>query len=208
LQLRLNKTSKKRKLAPKTGGHFFRVRTDYQDASNDVFFIVSGAVHVKLQSVSGREVLLREINAGDFFGELAAIDNQPRSAGIIAVTDVTVARMPASVFRTAVHSHPDVCDQLLALLASQIRMLANRVNEFTTLDARHRIYAELLRLSRPETERPGRAVVSPPPVTRRSRRALASVVRAVRADGPRPNDDAPEVQRRAVTVPFNLSDTL
>src|SRR5499427_5218358 len=64
---------------------------DYQDASNDVFFIVSGAVHVKLQSVSGREVLLREIDAGDFFGELAAIDNQPRSAGIIAVTDVTVA---------------------------------------------------------------------------------------------------------------------
>ena len=61
---------------------------DYQDASNDVFFIVSGAVRVKLQSVSGREVLLREINAGDFFGELAAIDNQPRSAGIIAVTDV------------------------------------------------------------------------------------------------------------------------
>jgi CRP-like cAMP-binding protein len=137
---------------------------DYQDDSNDVFFIVSGAVHVKLQSVSGREVLLREINAGDFFGELAAIDKQPRSAGIIAVTDVTVARMPSSVFRTAVHSHPDVCNQLLALLASQIRMLANRVNEFTTLDARHRIYAELLRLSRPETERPGRAMVSPPPV--------------------------------------------
>jgi CRP/FNR family transcriptional regulator, cyclic AMP receptor protein len=137
---------------------------DYQDASNDVFFIVSGAVHVKLQSVSGREVLLREINAGEFFGELAAIDKQPRSAGIIAVTDVTVARMPASAFRTAVHSFPDVCDQVLALLASQIRMLANRVNEFTTLDARHRIYAELLRLSRPETEGAGRAVVSPPPV--------------------------------------------
>ena len=137
---------------------------DYQDASNDVFFIVSGAVRVKLQSVSGREVLLREINAGDFFGELAAIDNQPRSTGIITVTDVTVARMPSSVFRTAVHSHPDVCDQLLALLASQIRMLANRVNEFTTLDARHRIYAELLRLSRPEAARPGQAVVSPPPV--------------------------------------------
>jgi CRP/FNR family transcriptional regulator, cyclic AMP receptor protein len=54
---------------------------DYQDDSNDVFFIVSGAVHVKLRSVSGREVLLREINAGDFFGELAAIDKQPRSAG-------------------------------------------------------------------------------------------------------------------------------
>jgi CRP/FNR family transcriptional regulator, cyclic AMP receptor protein len=37
------------------------------------------------------------------------------------------------------------------------------VNEFTTLDARHRIYAELLRLSRPETGASTRAIVSPPP---------------------------------------------
>jgi hypothetical protein len=123
---------------------------DYQDTTNDVFFIVSGTVRVKLQLVSGREVLLREINAGEFFGELAAIDNQPRSSGIVAVTDVIAARMPASVFRAAVHAHSDVCDQLLALLAREVRILANRVNEFTTLDARHRTYAVLLRLSRPE----------------------------------------------------------
>jgi CRP/FNR family cyclic AMP-dependent transcriptional regulator len=137
---------------------------DYKDTTNDVFFIVSGTVRVKLQSVAGREVLLREINAGEFFGELAAIDDQPRSSGIVAVTDVIAARMPASVFRETLHAHPDVCDQLLALLARQIRMLANRVNEFTTLDAKHRIYAELLRLSRPEAANPTRAVVSPPPV--------------------------------------------
>src|SRR6516225_11043241 len=137
---------------------------DYQDTSNDVFFVISGTLRVKIQSVSGREVLLREINAGEFFGELAAIDNQPRSSGIVAVTDVIVARMPASVFRAAVHAHADVCDQLLALLARQVRILANRVNEFTTLDARHRIYAELLRLSRPEAANAKQAVVSPPPV--------------------------------------------
>jgi CRP-like cAMP-binding protein len=137
---------------------------DYQDTSNDVFFIVSGTVRVKLQSVSGREVLLREINAGEFFGELAAIDNRPRSAGIVAVTDATVARMPASVFRATVHAYPDVCDQLLALMADQIRTLANRVNEFTTLDGRYRLYAELLRLSRPEPGKLNRAIVSPPPL--------------------------------------------
>jgi CRP-like cAMP-binding protein len=80
------------------------------------------------------------------------------------VTDVTVARMPASVFRATVHAHPDVCDQLLALLAGQVRILANRVNEFSTLDARHRIYAELLRLARPEAGKAHQAIVSPPPV--------------------------------------------
>jgi CRP/FNR family cyclic AMP-dependent transcriptional regulator len=136
---------------------------DYQDASNDVFFVVNGSVRVMIQS-AGREVLLRQIEAGEFFGELAAIDSQPRSSGIVAQTDVTIARMPASIFRASVHAHPDVCDQLLALLATQIRMLANRVNEFSTLDVRHRIHAELLRLARPEPGKPGRAAISPPPV--------------------------------------------
>ena len=62
---------------------------DYQDANRDVFFVVTGAVRVVIQS-AGREVLLRQINAGEFFGELAAIDNAPRSSGIVAMTDVTV----------------------------------------------------------------------------------------------------------------------
>jgi CRP-like cAMP-binding protein len=71
--------------------------------------------------------------------------------------------MPASVFRQVVHEHPDVCDRLLVLLASQIRMLANRVNEFATLDVRARIRAELLRLSRPSHGASRHAVISPPP---------------------------------------------
>lgn len=125
--------------------------------------MVSGSVRVAIQS-AGREVLLRFINAGEFFGELAAIDNAPRSSGIVAMTDVVIARMPATVFRALVHAHPDVCDQLLTLLAGQIRMLANRVNEFSTLDVRDRIHAELLRLSRPEPGNPARAIISPPPL--------------------------------------------
>ena len=137
---------------------------DYQDAaSNDVFFVLRGSVRVMIQS-AGRDVLLRQIEAGEFFGELSAIDNQARSSGIVAVTDVTIARMAASVFRAAIRDHPDVCDQLLELLASQVRMLANRVNEFSTLDARYRIHAELLRLSRPQPGQSGHAIISPPPL--------------------------------------------
>jgi CRP/FNR family transcriptional regulator, cyclic AMP receptor protein len=134
---------------------------DHQEPSNDVFFVTSGSVQVKIQTVAGREVLLREIEAGEFFGEMSAIDNQPRSSGILAVTDVTIARMPPAVFRAAIHAHPDVCDQVMWLLASQIRMLTNRVNEYTTFDIRHRLYAELLRLARPQGNQ---ALISPPPL--------------------------------------------
>jgi CRP-like cAMP-binding protein len=133
------------------------------DDGTDVYFVVSGQVRAVIGGNGGREIILGDIAAGEFFGELAAIDGQPRSASIVAVTGATLARMPAAVFREAVHQHADVCSQVLALLAARIRLLDTRVSEFTTLDVRHRVFAELLRLSRPDGGEPGRAVVSPPP---------------------------------------------
>jgi CRP-like cAMP-binding protein len=133
------------------------------DGGTDVYFVVSGQVRAVIRANGGREIILGDIGPGEFFGELAAIDGQPRSASIVAVTGATLARMPAAVFRETVHRHADVCSQVLALLAARIRLLDTRVSEFTTLDVRHRVFAELLRLSRPDGGEPGRAVVSPPP---------------------------------------------
>lgn len=136
---------------------------DYQDDSADLFIVSQGHVRVRIRMISGKEVLLRDIRDGEYFGELAAIDGKQRSAGIVAVTDTTIARMSPAVFRDTIHRHPDVCDQLLALLASQVRMLANRVNEFASLDVKHRLYAELLRIARPAKGADGELVISPPP---------------------------------------------
>lgn len=136
---------------------------DYQDDSADLYIVVRGHVRVLIQAASGKQSILRDIRDGEFFGELAAIDRQPRSAAIVAITDATLAKMSPPVFRAVVHQHPDVCDQLLSLLASQIRLLANRVNEFGKLDVRTRIYAELFRLSRPARGGDKEAVLSPPP---------------------------------------------
>jgi CRP/FNR family cyclic AMP-dependent transcriptional regulator len=133
------------------------------DDGTDVYFVVSGLVRAVIRANGSREIILGDIGPGEFFGELAAIDGRPRSASIVAVTGATLARMPAAVFREMVHQHADVCSQVLALLAARIRLLDNRVSEFTTLDVRHRVFAELLRLSRPDGGEPGRAVVSPPP---------------------------------------------
>ncbi len=135
---------------------------DYQSGGTDLFFVLGGHVRVLITAAS-REVILRDIRDGEFFGELAAIDQRPRSAGILAITDTTVARMPAGLFRRAVHEHPDVCDQLLQALVAQIRMLANRANEQSSLGTSQRLYAELLRLARVPAGSSGTLVVSPPP---------------------------------------------
>ena len=135
---------------------------DYEDDTVDVFFVAHGRLRVMIRPISGGEIILRDICDGEYFGELAALDGQPRSAGVLAITDSVVARMTPAVFRDTIHRHPDVCDQLLALLASQVRMLASRVMEFSTFDVRHRIYAELLRLAHSQ---PGEdeLKIAPPP---------------------------------------------
>jgi CRP/FNR family cyclic AMP-dependent transcriptional regulator len=126
----------------------------------DVFFVLSGHARVVIGSAN-RRIILRDIYDGEYFGELSAIDGRPRSAGILAVTDTVVARMPAALFRETIHKHPSVCDNVLATMAAAIRALNNRANEQANLDVRQRLCAELLRLSRTNAE--GRVIVSPPP---------------------------------------------
>jgi CRP/FNR family cyclic AMP-dependent transcriptional regulator len=135
---------------------------DREGEGTDVFFVLQGHLRVVV-SVGGRETILRDLHAGEFFGELAALDLKPRSAGIVAIANSFLARMPAAAFRHAIHDHPDVCDQVLAVLVGQIRMLANRANETSGLTMKHRLFAELLRLARPAQAAPGLPLISPPP---------------------------------------------
>ena len=127
---------------------------------NDVSFVVSGHARV-LRGANHREVILKDIPAGEYFGELSAIDGRPRSARIVAIVDSVVARMSAGVFRDAIHRYPSVCDHVLETFSARIRALNERFSEQIHLDVRERLCAELLRLSRPVGK--DRIVVSPPP---------------------------------------------
>jgi len=133
---------------------------DYQSDGTDVFFVHSGQARVVIVT-SGREIILRDIHEGEYFGEFSAIDGKPRSAAIRAIVDTIVARMSAVVFWETIRRHPDVCEKVLKSLVVQLRTLNDRTNEHANLDVRHRLCSELLRLSRTTTE--GRIVISPPP---------------------------------------------
>jgi CRP-like cAMP-binding protein len=120
---------------------------DYLDASDDVFFVVSGEVRVTIYSVAGKAVSFRELGPGDTFGEFPAIDGGPRSAGVEARTPCLLASMPASVFRELLHTEPGLAQALLPRLVKTIRALTTRVYEFSTLAVNNRIQAEILRLA-------------------------------------------------------------
>jgi CRP/FNR family cyclic AMP-dependent transcriptional regulator len=136
---------------------------DYQEESTEVFFLTSGIVRVLIQTEEGRETILRDIQAGTSFGELAAIDGQKRSASILALTDATIARMTSSTYVETVTTHPEVARKALLIMTRHIRSLTDRVREFTTLGIHDRLSRELVRMSRPERGADNRALITPPP---------------------------------------------
>jgi CRP/FNR family cyclic AMP-dependent transcriptional regulator len=136
---------------------------DYQDESTEVFFLTSGIVRVLIQTDEGRETILRDIQSGTSFGELAAIDGHKRSASILALTDATIARMTSSTYVETVTTHPEVAKQALITMTRHIRSLTDRVREFTTLGIHDRLTRELVRMSRPDRTGEKRAIITPPP---------------------------------------------
>lgn len=106
---------------------------DYQDAGTDVFLLASGVVRGYDPLHIGAGTILTDIEAGAFFGELSAIDGQTRSASILAITDTIIAKMSSTTFLKVATTRPNVSLQLLKLITSQVRSLANRIKEFTTL---------------------------------------------------------------------------
>ncbi len=136
---------------------------EYNDHTTDVYFLASGVVRVWLPTWRRTDVIFADIGAGEFFGELAAIDGRPRSASVTTLTLTMVACMPAVVFRDAMSRHADISAQILRLEVARVRVLDARVCEFSTLGVRDRVRAELLRLGRLRTDQPNYAVISPPP---------------------------------------------
>ena len=106
---------------------------------------------------------MSELRSGQFFGELAAIDSVKRSANVTALTRTELCIMPASVFMEIVFTSPAACERVLRLLTGRVRELNARLAEHSIFDLRHRLYAELLRLSQPRSGHSGERVVTPPP---------------------------------------------
>lgn len=114
--------------------------------STDVFFVIEGRVAAKGYSAEGKEVTYSEIVAGEIFGEFAAIDQKPRSASIETLEDSHVARMKSADFRKLIGDFPGIGLKLAEHLVQKNRNYTNRIFEFSTMDVRHRICAELVRM--------------------------------------------------------------
>jgi len=138
---------------------------DGQSVGRDVYFIIAGSVRVVNYSPSGREVAFDDIPAGNYFGELAALDGGPRSAFVQAQASAgtTAAAMPPDTFIELLQTHPKVALEIMRRLARVIRFSTERIMDLSTVGANNRVHAELLRLAQAAGLDGNRAVISPIP---------------------------------------------
>ena len=133
--------------------------------SRDVYFVISGRVRVVNHSLSGREIAFHEMDAGGYFGELAAIDGRPRWATVVALTDSLLASVAPDTYVNLLHDHPEMAIEVLRELARFVRASTDRIMELSTLGAHNRVHSEILREARAlATEGDNSARISPIPV--------------------------------------------
>lgn len=139
---------------------------DIDEETSDVRFVISGLVRIISRLSIGKEVILGEMGPGDFFGEHAAIDGETRSANVTTLYKSKLCIIPRNTFLKLIMLSPEVNLDVMKVLTKRIRTLNMRLAEQSFLQAKHRIHAELLRLSKPRLGHEGQRSISPPPTQR------------------------------------------
>lgn len=99
------------------------------DTGAGLFVITGGNVKIT-QSVNPdrAEEELGTAGAGNVLGEMALLDDQPRSATVTAIDDVTTLILPIWDFRTVLRSNPEIAVKLLAALSHRLRKAESHVH--------------------------------------------------------------------------------
>jgi CRP/FNR family transcriptional regulator, cyclic AMP receptor protein len=115
-----------------------------KDPGDALFIIRSGRVKVVLIGEDGREVILGVLGVGEHFGELSLIDDQPRSAHVIAMEESTLLVLQREDFRRRVEANPAVAWALLSELSRRLRRADEKIGGLVLLDVPGRIARLLL----------------------------------------------------------------
>lgn len=137
---------------------------DRQSESTDVFFVIDGHVRVVNYSLSGKEITLEDLGPGSHFGELSALDGQPRSASVMALQSSLIAALPQERFTSLLQENAIISFRVLRALAAIVRNSTDRIMDLSTLAANNRVQADLLRQARSSMVGDNQAEISPIPV--------------------------------------------
>lgn len=97
------------------------------DWGTSVYFILEGWVKIRTYNIDGKEVTLNILGKGELFGEMAALNEAPRSTDVITLTSSVISNMPAQNFVQLIQTEPLAGVRLSQLMARRLRQLNRRL---------------------------------------------------------------------------------
>ena len=136
---------------------------DRESGGAEVYFIVQGKVQILNYSPTGKEIAFAEIDEGNFFGELAALDGKSRSATAVSSVDSVLASLSSPAFKELLLEHPEIAIVVLLRLAKIILIADTRIIDLITMSAINRVHNEILRMANPHGSDANKAIIHPVP---------------------------------------------
>jgi len=97
------------------------------DWGSSVYFILEGWAKIRTYNLDGKEITLNILGTGEVFGEMAALDEVPRSTDVITLAPTTIGNMPAQDFVTLVQTEPLAGIRLAQLMGRRLRQVNRRL---------------------------------------------------------------------------------
>lgn len=126
----------------------------FENEEGDFFFmILEGRIKVTILGDDGREVILSVLGPGDFFGEMALLDNEPRSATAIAVEDSELISLHRTDFQTVLTENRSITSALIKSLTARLRKANHQISTLALLDVYGRVARVIAEMARDEGRR-------------------------------------------------------
>lgn len=106
------------------------------DKGDSLFVILSGWVKVVTQDIDNNEVILNKVGTGEIIGEMALLDYEPRSAGVVALEKTSALELSREDFMEIMKGQPDLALSLIRNLSSRLRHNTSYIEKITEM-SRH-----------------------------------------------------------------------
>ncbi|MCU0597102.1 MAG: Crp/Fnr family transcriptional regulator [Desulfobacterota bacterium] len=123
------------------------------DKSDQLFVVLKGKLKVAVTDASGKEIIMSLLGAGDYFGEMAMIDGESRSATIVTTQASDVLTISRDDFHRTLLSSPELMFELLKVLARKVRIATDKLESLAFEDVYGRLVKLLIQLAKPRDDR-------------------------------------------------------
>jgi CRP/FNR family cyclic AMP-dependent transcriptional regulator len=114
------------------------------DRTDNIYFVISGALKVQVSDEEGREVILSMLGPGELFGEMGVLDDHPRSATVLAVETSEVVMIGQEEFKRCLAENPEVSLFIMRNLTRRLRLADRNIESLALLDVYGRVARLLL----------------------------------------------------------------